>query len=298
MQLTRIETPALSVACEISGPEQGVPLLLLHGWPDDARTWDALLADLHTAGFRTIVPFLRGFGATRFKSAETPRCGQLTALAQDVLDLADALGLARFALVGHDWGARAAYIASALAPQRVIACAALSVGWGTNDPDQTLSLRQAQNYWYHWLMALERGAVLVREDRHRFSRYIWSIWAPDWHVPEADFATTAASFDNPDWAEVTLHSYRVRWGLAPRDPAYDALEARIAADAIIRAPTLVLHGAADPCNDPSTSEGKEHLFAWPYRRVPLDGLGHFPQRERPDLVLAELLPFLASAAKD
>jgi pimeloyl-ACP methyl ester carboxylesterase len=294
VQITTVNTSTLSIACEIAGPERGHPVILLHGWPDDTRTWDAVLPGLHTAGFRTIAPFLRGFGLTRFHTPATPRSGQLTALAQDVLDLADALGLERFALVGHDWGARAAYIASALAPNRAMASVAISVGWGTNDPSQPLSLRQAQNYWYHWLMALERGATLVHENRELFTRYIWSIWNPGWQIAEADLATTLKSFDNPDWAEVTLHSYRVRWGLAPRYPAFDELEVMVASVPVIRVPTLVLHGGADPCNDPVTSEGRERLFAGPYRRQVLDGAGHFPQRQRPDLVAAELVPFLKS----
>jgi pimeloyl-ACP methyl ester carboxylesterase len=294
MQITTVETSTLLIACEISGPEGGYPIVLMHGWPDDVRTWDAILPSVHAAGFRTFTPFLRGFGPTRFRSATTPRCGQLTALAQDLLDLADALSLERFAVVGHDWGARAAYIASAVAPSRVMASVALSVGWGTNDPDQSLSLRQVQNYWYHWLMALERGARLVQEDRDSFTRYIWSIWNPDWQVPEADLALTAKSFDNPDWAEITLHSYRVRWGLAPRHPAFEGLEARIAADPVIRVPTLVLHGGADPCNDPVTSEGRERLFAGKYLRRVLNGLGHFPQRQGPKVVAAQLVPFLTS----
>jgi pimeloyl-ACP methyl ester carboxylesterase len=294
MQITTVETSTLLIACEISGPEGGHPIVLMHGWPDDVRTWDAILPSVHAAGFRTFTPFLRGFGPTRFRSATTPRCGQLTALAQDLIDLADALSLERFAVVGHDWGARAAYIASAVAPSRVMASVALSVGWGTNDPDQSLSLRQVQNYWYHWLMALERGARLVQEDRDSFTRYIWSIWNPDWQVSEADLALTAKSFDNPDWAEITLHSYRVRWGLAPRHPAFEGLEARIAADPVIRVPTLVLHGGADPCNDPVTSEGRERLFAGKYLRRVLNGLGHFPQRQGPKVVAAQLVPFLTS----
>jgi len=294
MQIKTIKTGLLSIACTISGPEDGFPLVLLHGWPDDARTWARLLPDLHSAGFRAIIPFLRGCGPTRFLDPATLRNGQLVALAQDVLGLADALALSRFGLVGHDWGARAAYIAAALAPERVTVCIALSVGWGTNDPDQILSLKQTQNYWYHWLMALERGAQLIHEDRRAFTRYIWSIWNPGWEVSEEEFLATAASFDNPDWAEVTLHSYRVRWDLAPRDPSLDDLEARIAANPIIHVPTLTLHGADDPCNDPATSEGKEKLFCGPYQRLALKGLGHFPQRERPKAILEPMLPFLGT----
>jgi pimeloyl-ACP methyl ester carboxylesterase len=286
------DTPALSIACELSGPADGRPVVLVHGWPDDARTWDRVLPSLHEAGFRTIVPYLRGCGPTRFRSRETARSGQLAALGQDVIDLADAIGLGNFALVGHDWGARAAYIASVLRPERVTHCAALSVGWGTNDPGQRLALKQVQNYWYHWYMALDRGAALVREDRRNFTRYIWTIWNPRWRMPEEEFAATAASFDNPDWAEVVLHSYRVRWGLAPSYSDCAATEARVAAEPIIRVPTLMIHGGGDPCNDPSTSENKEHFFASRYQRVVLEGVGHFPQRESPAAVADAIVRFM------
>src|SRR3989442_12752317 len=142
-ELQRFSTPSLSIACEVSGPAQGRPTLLLHGWPDDARTWDRVLPALHAAGRRTIVPYLRGCGTTRCLSTRTARSGQLVALGQDVLELADAMKLQSFAVVGHDWGARAAYIASVLAPDRISHCVALSVGWGTNDPGQRLPLKQA-----------------------------------------------------------------------------------------------------------------------------------------------------------
>lgn len=290
-----VETPTLSISCEVSGPPDGQPCILLHGWPDDARTWDRLLPALHQAGLRAIVPYLRGFGPTRFRHAETMRNGQLSAMGEDVLQLADALGLERFALVGHDWGARAAYISSCLAgPQRITHCAAMSVGWGTNDPGQTLALRQVQNYWYHWYMALDRGAALVRDNRREFTRYIWSIWNPGWKISEAEFAETAASFDNPDWAEIVLHSYRARWGLAPTDPALEETETRLREHPEIAVPTLVIHGGADPCNDPSTSEGKEPFFTGLYARVVLPGVGHFPQRQAAGDVARHLVRFLTS----
>lgn len=291
-QPERFSTHTLSIACEISGPATGRPLFLLHGWPDDARTWDRVLPALHAEGFRTLVPYLRGCGPTRFHSAGTMRTGQLVALGQDVLDLADAMRLDRFEVVGHDWGARAAYIASALAPERIRRCVTISVGWGTNDPAQRLPLKQVQNYWYQWYMALDRGAALVRDERRALTRYIWEIWNPRWRISEEEFAATALSFDNPDWADIVLHSYRVRWNLAPRDPTYADLEARLARDSIIRVPTLVLHGGGDPCSDPSTSEGREGLFRARYERVVLDGVGHFPQREAPAAVAGEILRFL------
>ena len=297
MQLTTVESATLAIGCELSGPADGHPVILLHGWPDDIRTWDRILPALHGARFKTIVPYLRGFGTTRFRFPETARSGQLSALGQDLLDLADGLGLEHFAVVGHDWGARAAYIASCLAPRRVTHCVAISVGWGTNDPNQKLSLRQTQNYWYHWYMALDRGAELVRNDRLNFTRYIWTIWNPNWRISEEEFGVTAASFENPDWPEITLHSYRVRWRLASGDPVYDVVEAALATSPIIAVPTLVIHGGGDPCNDPSSSECKEDFFAGQYQRVVLDRVGHFPQREAPEAVSEATVRFLTSHSK-
>jgi pimeloyl-ACP methyl ester carboxylesterase len=297
MQLITVESATLAIGCELSGPADGHPAILLHGWPDDIRTWDRILPTLHGARFKAIAPYLRGFGATRFRFPETARSGQLSALGQDLLDLADGLGLEHFAVVGHDWGARAAYIASCIAPGRVTHCVAISVGWGTNDPNQKLSLRQTQNYWYHWYMALDRGAELVRNDRLNFTRYIWTIWNPNWRFSEEEFGVTAASFENPDWPEITLHSYRVRWRLASGDPVYDVVEAALATSPIIAVPTLVIHGGGDPCNDPSSSEGKEDFFAGQYRRVVLDRVGHFPQREAPEAVSEATVRFLTSHSK-
>lgn len=297
MPLTTVETATLAIGCELSGPEGGRPVILLHGWPDDIRTWDRILPALHGARFKTVVPYLRGFGATRFQSPKTMRSGHLSALGQDLLDLADALELEHFAVVGHDWGARAAYIASCVAPERVTHCVAISVGWGTNDPNQQLSLRQTQNYWYHWYMALDRGAERVRNDRLNFTRYIWTIWNPNRRIAEEEFAVTAASFENPDWPDVTLHSYRVRWGYAANDPAYDVIDAKLAANQIISVPTLVIHGGGDPCNDPSTSDGRENFFLGHYQRIVLAGVGHFPQREAPEAVSEATVRFLTSHSK-
>ena len=257
----------------------GFPVILNHGWPDDVRTWDLLLPPLHLAGYRTYVPWLRGYGPTRFVRDDTFRSGQLVALGQDLVEFAAALGLGPHALVGHDWGARAAYIASALNESQVAACVALSVGYGTNHPGQVLSYRQTQNYWYHWLMATARGERLVREDRRAFTRHIWNQWFVAYKPDDAEFERTAAAFDNPDWADVTLHSYRSRWGHATAIRRYAEIEARFNPVPKQRVPTLTLHGALDPVNSPQMSEGKEAYFIGPYERRLIDGSGHFPQRE-------------------
>jgi pimeloyl-ACP methyl ester carboxylesterase len=269
------------------------PVILLHGWPDAPRGWHAVAATLAQAGHEVFAPALRGFGGTRFREAATTRSGQLSALAQDVIEFADALGLAHFTVVGHDWGARAAYISACLWPERVTACIAMSVGWGTNSPDQPLALQQVQNYWYHWYMSTPRGEDLVRNQRAAFTRHIWNEWCPFWKISEDEFAATVAAFDNLDWADVVLHSYRHRWGWAPSDPAYAALETRLQAAPKISVPTLVLHGADDPCNAPASSAGREEFFSGAYRRELVPRCGHFPQREQPDFVANEVLRWLA-----
>jgi pimeloyl-ACP methyl ester carboxylesterase len=290
--LSHAATPILDVAFEVSGPGTGMPVILLHGWPDDVRTWDGVLPALHAAGFTTIAPYVRGCGPTAFRSPDTMRSGQLSALGRDVLDFADALCLDQFAVVGHDWGARAAYIAAASAPDRITRCVALSVGWGTNDPQQPLSLEQARNYWYHWYLALDRGADAVRHEREALTRFLWTTWGPAAWIADAAFEVTARSFANPDWAEVVIHSYRHRWGLARGDPAYAGLEAALQPAPSLSTPTLVIHGGDDRCNDPATSANRERSFSRLYERLVLDGIGHFPSREAPEAVGRAIADFL------
>jgi len=287
-----VDTPGLRVAYEVAGPEDGFPAILAHGWPDDVRTWDRVLPMLHVAGYRTYAPWLRGYGPTRFLNGNTFRSGQLVALGQDLAEFTAALGIGRHALVGHDWGSRAAYIASSLDERHVAACVAISTGYGTNHPGQVLSYRQTQNYWYHWLMATPRGDRLIRQDRRAFARHIWNEWFVAYKPDDAEFEATAVSFDNPDWADITLHSYRSRWSHAAGDPSYAALEARFDPVPQQRVPTLTLHGALDPVNTPQMSEGKEKYFRAPYERRLVEGAGHFPQRERPREVGAQIVEWV------
>ena len=286
-----VDTALLKIAYEAAGPEDGFPVILAHGWPDDVRTWDAVLSALHEAGFQTYALWLRGYGSTRFLH-DTIRSGQLVALGQDLVDFVSALDLGRHALVGHDWGARAAYTASSLNEPSVAACVALSVGYGTNLPNQKISYRQTQNYWYHWLMATPRGERLIREDRRAFTRHVWSEWFVAYTPDDAEFERTAVSFDNPDWADITLHSYRSRWGHAAGDPRYAELETRFDPVPMQRVPTLTLHGALDPVNSPQLSEGREGFFLGPYERRLIPGAGHFPQRECAADTAAQIVEWL------
>jgi pimeloyl-ACP methyl ester carboxylesterase len=167
------------------------------------------------------------------------------------------------------------------------------VGYGTNSADQPLSLAQARNYWYHWYMATPRGERTVREDGRAFARIMWETWSPPGWFDDAEFDATARAFDHADWAGVTLHSYRHRWGHAAGDPLYAADETALQPAPALDVPTLVLHGDADTVNHPSTSAGKEAFFRGPYRRLLLEGVGHFPQREAPGAVAAALVDWLA-----
>jgi pimeloyl-ACP methyl ester carboxylesterase len=289
-----VDTPLLRIGYEEWNPTGAATAVLMHGWPDSPRCWHGVATRLADAGWRVLLPALRGFAPTTFLKPGTPRSGQLSALGRDLLDFIDALGLRQPALVGHDWGARAVANACGLRPGVASALTLMSVGYGTNAPDQPMPLEQARNYWYHWYMATPRGERTVHDDRIAFTRMMWDTWAPaGWYEP-AEFNATAAAFEGDDWAQVVLHSYRHRWGYAPGDPHYAADDAALSPAPVLSVPTLVLHGAADTCNHPDTSAGKERFFSGPYRRELLEGVGHFPQREAPEAVAAALLRFLPS----
>ena len=284
-------TPTLRIAFERSGPVDGPPVILLHGWPDDARTFDQIVPALQAAGFQTVVPWLRGFGPTSFLSPDTMRSGEMVAMAQDALDLADAIKLNAFAVVGHDWGARIAYVLAAVFPERVTRICAISVGWQPGEL-ATPALEQARKYWYQWFMATDRGSEAVRADRKAFARIQWETWAPRGWFDDDEFKTTAGSFENPDWPDITLHSYRVRWGGADKDPRYRDIDRRAIAAQTISVPTLMIQGGADGVTLPTTTEGKDKYFTGGYQRHVPDGIGHFPPREAPDAVNKLLIDFL------
>lgn len=278
--LFSVATDVLDIHYVDEGPRHGHPVILLHGWPDAPGTWDRIVPSLHEAGLRTIRPYLRGFGPTRFLHDTTPRSAQIGALAQDAVDLADSLGLQRFSLVGHDWGARAGYLVAARFPDRVQSYVALSVGYGPGE----LSVKQARQFWYQWFFAHPQGEQALQKNHRHFTRELWQSWAPDWQIDDAAFLETAAAFDNPDWQTLTLHGYRHRWGLADGDPHYaewDHLQSRAPR---IDVPTLLLHGQNDTCIGIETSEARDAWFGSRYQRVVLPRTGHFPQREQPAIV--------------
>ena len=286
-----IVTQDLAIATLDDGPRDGPTVLLLHGWPDDATTWNAVTPVLNDAGLRTVVPFLRGSGPTRFTSDAAPRTGNGGILAMDAIALMDGLGIDRFGVVGHDWGSN---IAEALAvgwPERVERIALLSspprLGGMPTPP-----FAQAQRQWYHWFQATRRGAEAIRRDPEGFAHIMWENWAPSGWFDEALFKRVATSFANPDWVDVTLHSYRARWDEAEPDPRSAWLEDKLKATRQLSLPTLYFQGEADGVNPPDVSEGIAAKFCGPFERVLLPGVGHFPSREAPAAVAAKLAGFL------
>lgn len=286
-----VKTELLEIAYSELNPAGLRTAVLMHGWPDSPRTWHRVAADMADAGYRVLTPALRGFGATRFLSPDTPRSGQLSALGRDLLGFIDALDLQRPVLVGHDWGARAVANACGLRAGAASHLVMISVGYGTNDPNQKLTIDQSRRYWYHWFMATERGARFVREEGKAFAREMWDTWSPAGWYDSADFDETARAFDNPDWAAIVLHSYRQRWGHAPAYAEYADDDARLNPAPLLDVPTLVIHGGSDLCSLPEMSAGKEKFFSNRYERVVIDGVGHFPQKENPRRVADEILNF-------
>lgn len=280
-----VETRVLEIELEEEGPPTGRPILLLHGWPDAPRGWAWVAERLHERGWRTLVPALRGSSGTRFRSPHTPRDGRGVALAADAIDFLDALGLDRVPIVGHDWGARAAYTLGVVAPERVTAIVALALGFQPGGTFTIPPFEQARAWWYQWLMYLDAGVGAVTADPIAFARVQWETWSPAGWFDEDEFQATASSFTNPDWLAITLNAYRSRFlGDEPRDPSYDGLSRRLAEIAVVATPTLMIQGADDRCDLPAASEDQAQFFTSGYSRLLLGGVGHFPHREAPDAV--------------
>jgi pimeloyl-ACP methyl ester carboxylesterase len=292
MSLRHAKTPVLDIVYDDDGGTDAPVILLLHGWPDDIRGWRQVAPRLRTAGYRTIAPYLRGFGPTRFLSPQTVRDGRGIALAQDAIDLAEALGIPTFAVIGHDWGARAAYTLGALFPDRVTSITGIALAFQPRATFRIPPFSQARRFWYQWLMGLEQGADAVRQDPLAFARIQWDTWSPPGWFTEAEYAETAESFQSPDWVAVTLHAYRSRWLHEPCDPRYASVQHRLEQIDALATPTLMIQGGEDACDEPASSEGMERHFRGPYRRIVLDGVGHFPPREAPEIVADALIAHL------
>ncbi|WP_428101037.1 alpha/beta fold hydrolase [Candidatus Rariloculus sp.] len=291
-----VATAVLDIGYEEHGPADGTAVILLHGFPYDIRSFDGVVAPLADAGHRVLVPYLRGYGTTRFRDASAPRMAEQAAIAQDVIDFADALGIERFATAGFDWGNRAACIASILAPERIIGQAAIG-GYSVQNtvtPGNPMQARQAARFWYMWYFNTDRGAAALEANRHDIIRYLWDTWSPQWRYTDEAYARSAPSFDNPDFVPVVVHSYRHRLLNAPGEERFLGVERRLAERPPIAVPAIVLRPGATglggtPSRDPSQDQARfTNLVA---RRI-VDGAGHDLPAHRPDAVADALLELL------
>ena len=294
--LRSVRTPVLEIAYEEWGDPAAFPVILLHGFPDDARAWDEVAPALAGAGHRVLVPWLRGYGPTRFLDPGAPRMAQQAAIGQDLLDLMDALALPRVALAGYDWGGRAACIAAIVAPARVRALVTIG-GYNVQDTIATprpASVTQERANWYQWYFNTERGRLGLEQNRRELCRFLWREWSPGWRFDDATFDRTAPAFDNPDFVDVVIHSYRHRHRHAPGEPRFDAVERRLAERPPITVPSRVLHGAEDTVDPPRRSESHMALFPAGTERRVVAGSGHFLPREQPAAVAGAIRELLAS----
>jgi pimeloyl-ACP methyl ester carboxylesterase len=294
-RLERVRTATLEIAYEDSGPRDGAPILLMHGFPYDPRAYDDVVAPLVAAGYRTIVPYLRGFGPTRFLSSETPRSGQQATLGNDLKDLMDVLDLPSATLVGYDWGGRACCIVAALWPERV---RGLVSECGYNIQDIAGSVRplppdQEHRHWYQYYFHTERGRAGLTVNRRELCRLLWRLWSPNWTFDAATYERSAASFDNPDFVDVVIQSYRHRFGYAAGDPAVEPIERKLAAQPPIAVPTIVLHGEGDGVTPVETSRPHARFFTGPYRHRAIPVAGHNLPQEAPGAVTEAVLDLLS-----
>jgi len=282
-RLEHVRTSCLDIAYERSGSADAYPVVLLHGFPYDPRCFDEVVPILNGAGLRTIVPYLRGYGGTRFLSTDTMRSGQQAALAHDLLEFLDALKVKEAVLAGFDWGGRAACIVAALWPERVRALVTCG-GYQIQDiarSGKPADPEQEYRYWYQYYFHTERGRAGLATRRDDVGKLLWKLWSPTWAFDDATYARTAESFRNPDFVDVAVHSYRHRFGNVEGDPRYAPIETRLAGLPKIGVPTIALHGAVDGVTPPWTSEGHEKFFTGRYGRRLVGNVGHNPAQEAP-----------------
>jgi pimeloyl-ACP methyl ester carboxylesterase len=279
----QINAGVLNVGYADAGPASGPAVLLLHGWPYDIYSYAEVTPLLASAGYRVIVPYLRGAGTTRFLSDETARNGQQAALAVDAIALLDALRIDNAVVAGFDWGGRTANVLAALWPHRCTAHVAVS-GYliGSQAANQAPLPPQAElAWWYQYYFATERGRAGYEQYRREFNQLIWRRASPHWAFDDATFARTAASFDNPDHVRIVIHNYRWRLGLAAGESRYDALEQRLAQGPAISVPTITLEGDANGAPHPDSSAYRSKFTGAYEHRVITGGIGHNLPQEAP-----------------
>jgi pimeloyl-ACP methyl ester carboxylesterase len=292
--LRQIEAGVLNVAYHEAGPADGPVAILLHGFPYDIHSYVDVAPMLAAQGCRVIVPYLRGHGATRFRDAATLRSGQQAAIGADLIALMDALKVPRAVLAGYDWGGRAACVGAALWPERCLGLVSVN---GYLIQDIANALRPAPvarevAYWYQWYFHSERGRAGLAANRGDIARTLWKQWSPNWNFDDATLERTAAAFDNPDYVDVVIHSYRHRFGLADGDPRYAEIERRLAVQPVITAPAITLDGAGDgviPATD-GTADAAKFSNRCAHRVVP--HAGHNLPQENAEVFASAVMELL------
>ncbi|HEY9622254.1 MAG TPA: alpha/beta hydrolase [Crinalium sp.] len=281
--LKQIDAGVLNVGYAEVGSANGRPVILLHGWPYDIYSYVEVAPLLASAGYRVIVPYLRGYGTTRFQSNETFRNGQQSALAVDIIALMDALQIEQAIFAGYDWGARTANIIAALWPERCKALVSVS-GYLIGNPEANqmpLPPQAELQWWYQFYFATERGKLGYEQYRHDFNKLIWKLASPQWHFDDVTFDRSAESFNNPDHVAIVIHNYRWRLGLAEGEPQYDDLERRLAEAPVITVPTITLEGDANGAPHPDSSTYAMKFSGRYSHQVISSGVGHNLPQEAP-----------------
>lgn len=289
--LRHVRAGVLDIAYFELSNTAGPPVVLMHGFPYDIHSYREVAPLLADAGCRVLVPYLRGYGGTRFVNASTLRSGEQAALGADLLAFLDGLGIERAVLAGYDWGGRAACVVAALWPER---CAGLvsvnsyniqniAKAMEPEAPEKELRL------WYQYYLHGERGRAGLEQNRNAFSKLLWQLWSPTWRFDDATFEQSAAAFDNPDFVEVVIHSYRHRYALVPGDPAYANIEAKLAQQPVITVPSITLDGADDGVRPPADASVHAARFSALRDHRILDGVGHnLPQEAPQEFAMAVL----------
>ncbi|MCG2592299.1 alpha/beta hydrolase [Ramlibacter sp. XY19] len=290
-----VDASVLAIAYHESGPADGPPVFLMHGFPYDIHAYAEVAPLLAAAGCRVIVPYLRGYGPTRFLDAATPRSGEQAALGADLLALMDALAIPRAVLAGYDWGGRACCVVAALWPQR---CAGLVSLNSYNIFDHAKALEpsapdEERKLWYQYYFHSERGREGLRRNRRALTKLLWETWSPTWRFDAATFERSAAAFDNEDFVDVVIHSYRHRYNLVAGDPAYAQIERQLAQQPAITVPAITFDGADDGVRSPASASAHAHRFAGPREHHVVPGAGHNLPQERPEVFARAVMQLVA-----
>jgi pimeloyl-ACP methyl ester carboxylesterase len=292
--LRHVDAGVLNIAYYEEGPADGPVVVLLHGFPFDIHSYVDVAPMLASKGCRTIVPYLRGYGPTRFRDPATPRSGEQAAIGADLIALMDALLVKCAVLAGYDWGGRAACVAAALWPDRCTGLVSVN-GYLVQDIAKAMVPATPERevpLWYQYYFQVERGRAGLAANRREIARILWQQWSPNWHFDDATFERTAAAFDNPDYVDVVIHSYRHRFGLANGDPQYADLQRRLAALPVITVPTITLDGDADgvvPATDGTASAPK--FFGRRGHHV-IARAGHNLPQEEPEAFAAAVMELI------